>query len=73
MLISPNDSDVFSAYPWLAAVFVVAGLWSLIWKLLALYRAGRNQSPGWFIALAIFNTLGILDILYLFVFGKKKN
>lgn len=73
MLISTNNSDVFAQYAWLMPVLIIAGLWSTIWKLLALYRAGRNHSPAWFIVLAFVNTLGILEILYLFVFGKKKN
>jgi hypothetical protein len=72
MLISEN-TDSLSQFTALMPLIVIAAIWSAVWKLLALYRAGFNRSPGWFIALAIFNTLGILDILYLFVFGKKKN
>lgn len=47
-------------------------IWSLIWKGFALWRAARNESKPWFIAILVVNTLGILEILYLFVFGKKK-
>ncbi len=47
-------------------------LWSFIWKGWALWRAARNGSRGWFIALLVVNTMGILEILYLFVFGKEK-
>lgn len=47
-------------------------LWTLVWKGFALYRAGANRSPGWFVALLVFNTLGILEILYLFVFSKRR-
>jgi uncharacterized RDD family membrane protein YckC len=47
-------------------------LWTIIWKGLALYRAGANRSPGWFLALIVFNTLGILEILYFFVFSRKR-
>jgi hypothetical protein len=72
MLISDN-TDALSQFSALMPLILIAALWSAVWKLLALYRAGVNRSPGWFIALAIFNTLGILDILYIFVFGKKKN
>lgn len=50
---------------------IVVGLWSLIWKGFALYRAGANRSNGWFIVLFILNTAGILDILYL-IFSRKK-
>lgn len=47
--------------------------WSLVWKGMSLWRAAKNNSKKWFIVLLLINTFGILDILYLFVFGKKKN
>lgn len=46
--------------------------WSLAWKGWALWRAANNDSKPWFIALLLINTMGILDILYIFVFGKEK-
>lgn len=56
--------------------FLIIILWSLIWKLIALWRSARNKQLVWFIVLAIVNTVGILPILYIFVFskmgGKKK-
>ena len=48
-------------------------LWSIIWKGMALWRAARLRSKGWFIALLIVNTVGILEILYLYVFSKEKS
>lgn len=53
-------------------LFIVFIIWSAVWKLLALWKAGRNNSPVWFIVLALLNTLGILDILYIFVFSEMK-
>jgi len=47
-------------------------LWSVFWKGWALWRAAKNDSKGWFIAFLLVNTMGILEILYLFVFGKEK-
>ncbi|MDD4931594.1 MAG: DUF5652 family protein [Candidatus Colwellbacteria bacterium] len=52
-------------------VFMVLIAWSVVWKGLALWKAARRNEPGWFIALLIVNTLGILEIIYLFVFAKK--
>ncbi|GAB2825283.1 hypothetical protein GCM10027022_14940 [Alpinimonas psychrophila] len=64
-----------SFYLWnggIIAAIIILAVWSAIWKGFALYRAGSNHSPAWFVILMIFNTVGILEILYLFVFGKKK-
>lgn len=47
-------------------------LWILPWKAVALWKAARSNSIAWFVALYLLNTLGILEILYIFVFGKKK-
>ncbi len=54
---------------WLLVVIVI---WSMIWKLLALWKSARKGSIIWFVVLAMFNTLGILPILYIFVFSKMK-
>lgn len=52
-------------------LFVVVMLWTVVWKGLALWRAARNSHKRWFIALLIVNTLGILEIIYIFVIDKK--
>jgi hypothetical protein len=52
---------------WLLAVIFV---WSAIWKLVALWKSARKGHMTWFIILAIVNTIGILEILYIFVFSK---
>lgn len=57
----------------IVVLFVVFMLWSLIWKGMSLWKAAQNRSKPWFIVLLIINTLGILDILYIYVFGKKSN
>lgn len=46
-------------------------LWELVWKGFALWRAGRNNQPNWFVFLLILNTVGILPIIYLKFFQKK--
>lgn len=47
-------------------------LWSLFWKGLALWRAGRRGQPWWFVIMLIVNTVGILEIIYLFAVCKLK-
>lgn len=49
----------------------LAVLWTIPWKGIALWRAVKNDHKWWFIALLVINTLGILEILYIFVFSKK--
>jgi len=51
-------------------VFAILVIWSVAWKGLALWKAAREGSKGWFLALLVVNTLGILEILYLYVFSK---
>lgn len=68
-----QDPTLFmSEQPLFVFFIVLIVLWSSIWKGFALYRAGANKSVPWFVVLFIFNTLGILEILYLFVFSKRK-
>jgi methionyl-tRNA synthetase len=47
-------------------------VWSIIWKGLALWKAARRNDSGWFIALMILNTVGILEIIYYFFISKEK-
>jgi hypothetical protein len=53
-------------------VILMAVAWSLVWKGFALWRAARNDGKPWFVVLLLVNTLGILEILYLFVFGRAR-
>jgi hypothetical protein len=57
---------------WLGAFLIPLTLWSLFWKGWALWKAARAESKLWFVVLLLVNTAGILDILYIFVFGKEK-
>lgn len=50
----------------------VLSIWSIIWKGLALWRAAKQAQRNWFIVLLVINTAGILDIVYLFRFSKKR-
>lgn len=53
---------------WLALLII----WTIPWKGVALWRAARNQQLPWFIAVLIVNTFGILEIIYLAFFQKRK-
>ncbi|MEI6144156.1 MAG: DUF5652 family protein [Candidatus Berkelbacteria bacterium] len=58
---------------WLPIVIVILALWEIPWKGVALWKAARNKDLAWFIILLIVNTLGILEILYIYILGNKKN
>jgi len=58
------------ATPIMSFVFILM-IWSLVWKGMALWKAARQGSTPWFVALLVINTAGILEILYLYVFSKK--
>ena len=53
------------------SVFFVLAIWTLYWKYRALWLAAKKDSRRWFIILLIINTIGILEILYVYVFSKK--
>jgi hypothetical protein len=52
-------------------LFVAVLIWSIVWKGLALWKSARTDSKVWFVVFLVINTLGILEILYLYVFSKK--
>jgi len=56
------------AHQWLIALII---LWTLPWKGVALWRAARNRSIAWFVVIFLLNTLGVLEIIYIFFFSRK--
>lgn len=51
-------------------LFVI--IWTLPWKVLALWKSARRGQKIWFLIFIFLNTLAILEILYLFVFTREK-
>jgi len=47
-------------------------LWDIIWKVIAMWKSARNNQMGWFICIVLFNTIGILPIIYILLDMKKK-
>jgi len=47
-------------------------IWEAVWKGIGLWKSAKNNQSGWFIAIFILNTAGILPIVYLKFFQKKK-
>lgn len=61
----------FAASPLGTALLTAVIVWSLVWKGLALWKSAHRDSKIWFIVFLVVNTLGILEILYLYIFSKK--
>lgn len=57
---------------WFGGLFILVVLWSLFWKGLALWHSARRGEPWWFVAFLVINTLGILEIIYLFLVARVK-
>ena len=53
-------------------MLVLIVLWSVLWKGLALWHSGRRGQSWWFVILLVINTLGILEIIYLFAVARLK-
>lgn len=51
-------------------LLIVVLLWIIIWKGLALWFSARRREKWWFIAMLLLNTLGILEIIYIFLVAK---
>lgn len=55
---------------WLFLIIILF-IWETVWRLIALWKAGRNNQMAWFIVMGILNTAGILEIVYIVFFQKK--
>ena len=47
-------------------------VWTIVWKAIGAWKAARKGDLVWFVVFFIFNTGGILPIVYIFIFQKLK-
>ena len=66
------DFSLLQMYNQWMYLFVIIVIWGTIWKGIGLWKAAKETQKYWFIAILILNTVGILPILYIFVFKKGK-
>jgi methionyl-tRNA synthetase len=45
-------------------------IWTIAWKAVGAWHAARDNNLIWFISFFIFNTFGVLPIVYIFFFRK---
>ena len=55
----------------LLPLLLILATWELIWKGFALWKAAQNNHGAWFVCVFIFNTAGILPIIYILLQRKK--
>ena len=69
---SMESINLLSSLAGVNPVFIaLAVAWTLIWKGFALWRSAELRQKYWFIAILLINTLGILEIIYLFAVARN--
>jgi len=64
-----EELELLTQYvPWI----LLLSVWESVWKAIALWKAARNNQLTWYICILVFNTVGILPILYIKFFQNKK-
>jgi hypothetical protein len=53
-------------------LLLITVLWILPWKVYALWTAAKRGDKIWFVVILILNTVGIIEIIYIFAVAKKK-
>jgi hypothetical protein len=65
------EQQIHSMLPWFIPVIIILSIWDAVWKLIAMWKAGRNNHLAWFICIFIINTIGILPIIYILLHKDK--
>lgn len=64
-----EELELLTQYvPWI----LLLSVWESVWKAIALWKAARNNQLTWYVCILVFNTVGILPILYIKFFQNKK-
>lgn len=66
-----NYQELVTLFGWLIPVIAVLVIWDTTWKLVGMWKAARNNELAWFICIAVFNTIGVLPIIYILLNKKK--
>lgn len=62
--------EILSKIPfWIWLLFV----WDIFMKLFGLWRSARNNHLAWFICIAVFNTVGILPLIYILTHKQRED
>lgn len=53
-----------------AIILPIISLWTIIWKGLALWKSAQKKHKVFFVLILILNSLGLLEIIYIFFLSK---
>jgi len=65
-----NTINIPGISPWILVLIV---LWTIPWKGIALWKSARLSHKWWFVIMLVVNTVGILEIIYIFLIARKYN
>lgn len=63
-----NILEFLDKNPWFSIFLTI---WTIFWKGMALWKSAKSGQKYWFMGLLVLNTLGIMDIIYLFFFNPE--
>jgi len=64
---SQQITEFINSNPWMV---IVITLWTLYWKGTALWKAASKKQPSWFVIIMVLNTVGLLEIGYIYYLNK---
>jgi len=69
----PTDPNLaldglINTHPFFAILLVI---WIMAWKGVALWKSAELRQKKWFIAILLLQTLGLLEIIYLFFVARR--
>lgn len=64
--------NVFLKETWIIPLIILIALFDGVMKAIAMWKSARNNHLVWFVCITVFNTIGILPIVYLVLHKQKK-
>ena len=61
----------FFINPFVNIFIIILAIWTIPWKIYAVWLAVKHDHKKWFVALMILNTVSILEIFYVLNIAKK--
>jgi uncharacterized membrane protein len=52
-------------------LLILLVLWTIPWKVYAVWLASKRNQKTWFVALLVLNTFSVLELIYVFYIVKK--